>query len=438
MAKKDAPRLYLIDGSAYIFRAYHALPPLTRASDGLSVGAVAGYCNMLWKFLEEMKGPEAPTHLAVIFDKSEITFRNELYPDYKAHRPPAPEDLVPQFPLIRDATRAFNVPCIEMGGYEADDLIATYARQAASAGATVRIVSSDKDLMQLIVEGVIQLYDPMKNRILGPEAVMEKFGVGPDKVIDAQALIGDSTDNVPGAPGIGPKTAAELIASFGSLDAILERAGEIKQQKRRETLINFADQIRISRQLVTLKDDVEVEEKWETFGLRDPDPGPLLQFIDAMEFRTLGRRVREHFAKEKGIQIVASYASAAPAPAPAHADEAAPRAGPVIETVETEFKREAYKCVRDLPTLETYIARAKIAGVVGIDTEADSFDAARAQIVGLSLSIAANDAVYIPLSHRIADPRAGELFASELPLPPCGGGQGRARGQRTRRELGVR
>jgi DNA polymerase I len=414
MAKKDAPRLYLIDGSAYIFRAYHALPPLTRASDGLSVGAVAGYCNMLWKFLEEMKGAEAPTHLAVIFDKSEITFRNELYPEYKAHRPPAPEDLVPQFPLIRDATRAFNVPCIEMGGFEADDLIATYARQAASVGATVRIVSSDKDLMQLIVENVIQLYDPMKNRILGPEAVMEKFGVGPDKVIDAQALIGDSTDNVPGAPGIGPKTAAELIATFGSLDAILERANEIKQQKRRETLINFADQIRISRQLVTLKDDVAVEEKWESFGLRDPDPAVLLQFIDAMEFRNLGRRVREHFAKEKGVQIVASYASAAPPPAPAHADGGS-RTGPVLEEIEREFKLDAYKIVRDLPTLEDYIRRAKTAGVIGIDTEADSFDAARAQLVGLSLSIAANDAIYIPLQHRGAESRAGELFATEAP-----------------------
>lgn len=414
MAKKDAPRLYLIDGSAYIFRAYHALPPLTRASDGLSVGAVAGFCNMLWKFLEEMKGAEAPTHLAVIFDKSEVTFRNKLYPEYKAHRPPAPEDLVPQFPLIRDATRAFNLPCIEMGGFEADDLIATYARQAAASGASVRIVSSDKDLMQLIVEGVVQLYDPMKNRILGTDAVMEKFGVGPDRVIDAQALIGDSTDNVPGAPGIGPKTAAELLTTFGSLDAILERANEIKQQKRRETLINFADQIRLSRQLVTLKDDVEVEEKWETFALREPDPAMLLQFIDAMEFRTLGRRVREHFAKEKGVQIVASYASAAPPPAPAHADDGA-RSGPVIEPIEREFKRDDYKIVRDLPALEDYVRRAKLAGAVGIDTEADSFDAVRAELVGISLSIAPNDAIYIPLQHKGAESRAGELFASEAP-----------------------
>jgi len=421
MTKPSAPRLYLIDGSGYIFRAYHALPPLTRASDGLSTGAVAGFCNMVWKFLGEMKGPEAPTHLAVIFDKSEVTFRNELYKDYKAHRPPAPEDLVPQFPLIRDATRAFNLPCIEMGGYEADDLIATYARQAAAAGATVRIVSSDKDLMQLIVDGIIQLYDPMKNRLIGPEAVMEKFGVGPDKVIDVQALIGDSTDNVPGAPGIGPKTAAELIGMFGSLEAILERANEIKQPKRRETLINHAEQIRLSKQLVTLKDDVPVEEPWESFAVRDPEPSTLLQFIDALEFRTLGRRVREHFAKEKGVQIVASFAAGEAAPAPS--------TGPVVEEVEKEFKREAYKCGRELAMVEQFVARAKRAGVVGIDSEADSFDAARANLVGVSLALGANDAIYIPLAHRGADPRAGELFASEVPLgeaPRSGGGGDRA------------
>jgi len=419
MTKSSAPRLYLIDGSGYIFRAYHALPPLTRAADGLSVGAVAGFCNMVWKFLGEMKGPEAPTHLAVIFDKSEVTFRNELYAEYKAHRPPAPEDLVPQFPLIRDATRAFNLPCIEMAGYEADDLIATYARDAAAKGATVRIVSSDKDLMQLIVDGIIQLYDPMKNRLLGPEAVMEKFGVGPDKVIDVQALIGDSTDNVPGAPGIGPKTAAELIAMFGSLDAILERAHEIKQPKRRETLINHAEQIRLSKQLVTLKDDVPVEEPWENFAVRDPEPSTLLQFIDAMEFRTLGRRVREHFAKEKGVAIVASYAAGAAAPA-------AP-SGAIVEPVEKEFKRDAYKCGRELALVDQFIARARRLGVVGIDTEADSFDAMRANLVGVSLALGANDAIYIPLAHRGADPRAGELFASEIPIAPPpreGRGQG--------------
>jgi len=414
MAKSSAPRLYLIDGSAYIFRAYHALPPLTRASDGLSVGAVAGYCNMVWKFLEEMKGSEAPTHLAVIFDKSEITFRNELYPEYKAHRPPAPEDLAPQFPLIRDATRAFNLPCIEMGGFEADDLIATYARQAAAAGAKVRIVSSDKDLMQLIVEDSIELYDPMKNRALGMDAVMEKFGVTPDKVIDVQALIGDSVDNVPGAPGIGPKTAAELMAIFGSLDAILERANEVKQPKRRETLINHADQIRLSRTLVTLRDDVAVEEKWESFAVRDPEPATLLQFLDTMEFRTLSRRVREHFAKEKGVQIVASYAAGGGPATVEPVASAAPSAA-VVEEVEREFKRDSYVTVRDLSALKDYVARARRAGIVGIDTEADSSDAARAHLVGVSLSIAANDAIYVPLAHRGADPRAGELFASEAP-----------------------
>ncbi len=423
MNKAESPRLFLIDGSGYIFRAYHALPPLTRASDGLSVGAVAGFCNMVWKFLEEMKGAEAPTHLAVIFDKSEITFRNQLYAAYKAHRPPTPEDLVPQFPLIRDATRAFNLPCIEMGGFEADDLIATYARQAAKAGATVKIVSSDKDLMQLIVDGAIQLHDPMKNRALGAEAVLEKFGVTPDKVIDAQALIGDSTDNVPGAPGIGPKTAAELLAHFGSLDAILERAGEIKQPKRREAIQNNVEQIKLSRVLVTLKDDVAVAEKWEDFAVREPDPSMLLQFLDAMEFRTLGRRVREHYAKERGAAIVASDAGGA---TPAHIAVASPDDG--------VFKREAYTIVRDVAQLELWIARARAAGVVGIDTEADAFDAQRASLVGVSLALGANDACYIPLAHRPADPRAGELFAGELGLPLDGGGAREAGGGGVRAE----
>ncbi len=412
MTKSTAPRLFLIDGSGYIFRAYHALPDMIR-SDGLPTKAVMGFCNMVWKFLGEMKASEAPTHLAVIFDKSEITFRNQLYPEYKAHRPPTPEDLVPQFPLIRDATRAFNLPCIEMGGFEADDLIATYARQAAKAGASVKIVSSDKDLMQLVTDGQVQLYDPMKQKPLGVDAVFEKFGVTPDKVIDAQALIGDSTDNVPGAPGIGPKTAAELIAQFGSLEAILERAGEIKQPKRRETLINFADQIRLSKVLVTLKDDVAVEEAWESFAVREPDGPMLLRFLDAMEFRTLGRRVREHYAKEKGVEIVASYAAAAGSAAEA---TTARSGGPVVEAVETEFRREAYRVVRDLAGLEAWIARARAAGVVGIDTEASSYAAQRAELVGVSLALGTNDACYIPLGHKQADPRAGELFAGELAL----------------------
>jgi DNA polymerase-1 len=405
LAKSDT-RLFLVDGSGYIFRAYHALPPLTRASDGMPVGAIAGFCNMLWKFLDEMKGSEAPTHLAVIFDRSEHTFRNEMYPEYKSHRPPAPEDLVPQFPLIRDAVRAFNVACIEMGGYEADDLIATYARQAARAGAKVKIVSSDKDLMQLIEDGKIELYDPMKNKALGPDAVMEKFGVTPDKVIDVQSLIGDSVDNVPGAPGVGPKTAAELIGLFGSLDAILERAGEIKQPKRREAIQNNVAQIKMSRDLVTLKDDVAVTEQWPDFVLKEPEAPTLLQFLDAMEFRTLARRVREHFAREKGAEIVASYASAP-------AQEAKTRAGAAEVEIPTEFDRGKYECVRELGTLERWIARARAQGYVAIDTEASCYDPARANLVGFSLCLGPNDAAYIPLTHKSADRRAGDLFGAE-------------------------
>ncbi len=236
-ALKKGDHLYLVDGSGYLFRAYHALPPLTRKSDGLPTGAVAGYCNMLWKLLEDMKGPEQPTHLAVIFDASEKTFRNEIYKEYKAHRPPAPEDLIPQFPLVRDATRAFGVSCVEMNGYEADDLIATYARLARESGARCTIISSDKDLMQLVVDGQVELLDTMKNRRLASAEVLEKFGVAPDKVVQVQALAGDTSDNVPGVRGIGVKTAAELINLYGDIENLLTRVNEIKQPKRRETLI---------------------------------------------------------------------------------------------------------------------------------------------------------------------------------------------------------
>jgi len=245
-------RLYLVDGSAFIFRAFHALPPLTRKTDGLPIGAVSGFSNMLWKLLVDMKAQtDAPTHLAVVFDYSGTTFRNELYPLYKAHRPPAPEDLIPQFPLVRDATRAFGVHALELPGYEADDLIAAYAVKVRDMGGEVMIVSSDKDLMQLVGDRVSML-DTMKNVKIGPDQVFEKFGVAPDKVVEVQALCGDSADNVPGAPGIGVKTAALLINEYGDLETLLARAGEIKQEKRRETLINFADQIRLSRQLVQL------------------------------------------------------------------------------------------------------------------------------------------------------------------------------------------
>jgi DNA polymerase-1 len=282
--------LHLIDGSGFIFRAYHALPPLTRKSDGLPVGAVAGFCNMVWKMLQETRGADAPTHVAVIFDKSEQTFRNELYPAYKAQRPPAPEDLVPQFGLIRAATRAFNLPCIEMGGFEADDIIATSATDAAAAGGRVTIVSADKDLMQLVGPG-IEMFDTLKNRAIGPDEVVEKFGVGPDRVIDVQALAGDSVDNVPGAPGIGIKTAATLIQEYGDLDTLLARAGEIKQPKRREVLLGHADQIRISRDLVTLRRDVPLDEPLAALEVRDPDADTLLGFLGEMEFRSLAGRV---------------------------------------------------------------------------------------------------------------------------------------------------
>ena len=256
--------LHLVDGSAFIFRAYHALPPLTRKSDGLPIGAVSGFCNMLFKQVEESKGDDAPTHVAVIFDYSGKSFRNEIYEDYKANRPPPPEDLVPQFPLTRDATRAFNIACIEKEGFEADDIIATLARQAREAGGRVTIISSDKDLMQLVGGGV-EMLEPMKGVRIDNEGVEAKFGVGPDRVVDVQALAGDSVDNVPGAPGIGVKTAALLINEFGDLDTLLARAGEIKQPKRRETLLEKADQIRMSRELVRLDDKVQLEDTLKAF-----------------------------------------------------------------------------------------------------------------------------------------------------------------------------
>lgn len=287
---KPGDHVYLIDASGYIFRAYHALPPLTRKSDGLPTGAVSGFCNMLDKLLREARVGDTLTHLACIFDYSGRTFRNELYGGYKAQRPPPPEDLVPQFGLIREATRAFNVPCIEQEGFEADDLIATYARQAEAAGAEVTIVSSDKDLMQL-VGPKIWLLDTMKNRELREPEVFEKFGVGPDKVIDVQALAGDSVDNIPGVPGIGVKTGAQLITEYGDLDTLLARASEIKQTKRREKLIEFADQARLSRDLVTLKTDVPVEHGLDEFAIADPDPALLMGFLKAMEFTTITKRM---------------------------------------------------------------------------------------------------------------------------------------------------
>src|SRR5437763_11050758 len=290
---RKGDHLFLVDGSSYIFRAYHALPPINRKSDGLQLNAVFGFCNMLWKLLRDMKPEEKPTHLAVVFDLSERTFRTEMYPDYKAHRPDPPDDLRPQFPLIREAVKAFDLPCLEQKGFEADDLIATYVREACEAGATATIVASDKDLMQLVSDCVI-MYDSMKDRQIGVPEVMEKFGVPPEKVVDVQALIGDSTDNVPGVPGIGVKTAAQLIVEYGDLETLLLRAGEIKQPKRREALLENAEKAPISRKLVLLDDKVDLEVPLDDLAVHEPDARKLIAFLKAMEFSTLTKRVAEY------------------------------------------------------------------------------------------------------------------------------------------------
>src|SRR5437870_12677106 len=285
--------VFLVDGSGYIFRAYHALPPLNRRSDGLQVNAVLGFCNMLWKLLREMPPDNRPTHLAIVFDKSEYTFRNKLYADYKAHRAPAPDDLIPQFALIREAVRAFDLPCLEQVGFEADDLIATYVREACEQGAIATIVSSDKDLMQLVTD-CVTMYDTMKDRRIGIAEVIEKFGVPPEKVVEVQALAGDSSDNVPGVPGIGVKTAAQLITEYGDLETLLKRAPEIKQPKRREALIENAEKARISRRLVQLDDAVKLDVPLDELAVHEPDARKLIAFLKAMEFSTLTRRVAEY------------------------------------------------------------------------------------------------------------------------------------------------
>jgi len=402
---QDGPavRLYLIDGSGYLFRAYHALPPLTRKTDGLPVGAVAGFCNMLWKLLRDMQA-DAPTHLAVIWDHSEKTFRNKLYDQYKAHRPPPPEDLIPQFPLVREATKAFGVPCIELPGYEADDLIAAYACHARDIGGEVTIVSSDKDLMQL-VDDQVSMFDAMKNLRIGREQVIEKFGVPPQKVVDVQALCGDAVDNVPGAPGIGIKTAALLINEFGDLETLLSRAGEIKQDKRRQTLIDFADQIRLSRALVQLDCDTPLPEPLEDLAVRDPDPKVLADFLELMEFRGLARRVGDGRAGEAAKADI-SRRNYAVEPA------AEPR-----ELEPCEIKVEDYVCVRDLETLDRWIARAYEVGIVAFDTETDALSSANAGLCGVSLAVAPGEACYIPVGHCEKDGLALEAAADLEQIP---------------------
>src|SRR5438128_5895046 len=300
-APKKGDHVFLVDGSSYIFRAYHALPPLNRKSDGLQVNAVLGFCNMLWKLLRDMKPEERPTHLAVVFDKSEKTFRTEMYSEYKANRTEPPDDLRPQFPLIRAAVHAFDLPCLEQSGFEADDLIATYVRQACEAGASATVVTSDKDLMQLVNDCVV-MYDTIKDRRIGIPEVIEKFGVPPDKMIEVQALIGDSTDNVPGVPGIGVKTAAQLIGEYGDLETLLARAGEIKQEKRRQALIENAERARLSKKLVTLDAHVKLDVPIGDLVVHEPDHKRLIAFLKAMEFNTLTRRVAE-FAEIDASQI---------------------------------------------------------------------------------------------------------------------------------------
>ncbi|MCP5072448.1 MAG: DNA polymerase I [Rhodobacteraceae bacterium] len=380
--------LHLIDGSGFIFRAYHALPPLTRKSDGLPVGAVAGFCNMLFKFVEDQKGSDAPTHVAVVFDHKGKTFRSDIYPEYKANRPPAPEDLVPQFPLTRDATRAFNLACIETEGFEADDIIATLATRARDAGARVTVISSDKDLMQLVGGGV-EMLDAMKNKRIGRDEVEVKFGVQPEQVIDVQSLAGDSVDNIPGAPGIGIKTAALLINEYGDLDSLLERAGEIKQPKRRQTLIDNADQIRVSRELVTLKQDMALEVTFEELEVQEPEPDALLGFLAEMEFRTLSTRI----AGKLGVEP------------PVIAEPESPGASAVVEAV--DFDASKYECVRDAAALRVWIDRIYGRGWVAVDTETTGLDEMQVDLVGISLSVEPGEACYIPLIHKDGE---GDLF----------------------------
>ncbi len=449
--------VFLVDGSGYIFRAYHALPPLNRKSDGLQVNAVLGFCNMLWKLLRDMPPDNRPTHLAIVFDKSEVTFRNRLYPDYKAHRAPAPDDLIPQFALIREAVRAFDLPCLEQGGFEADDLIATYAREAGERGATTTIVSSDKDLMQLVTDQVT-MYDTMKDRRIGIAEVIEKFGVPPEKVVEVQALAGDSTDNVPGVPGIGIKTAAQLIVEYGDLETLLLRAGEIKQPKRREALIENAEKARISRQLVLLDDKVALDVPLDELAVHEPDARKLIAFLKAMEFSTLTRRVSEYSqidpadvqadatnssgtggkptgssppprAHVAGGDLFGEAAPSSPPPSAASAPRyeqkrttdgqpltpqalAAARAEAARNT---RFERDKYQTIRSLDALEAWTSRVHDVGHFAIEAMSDSIDPMQAEISGIALALAPNDACYIPLGHKQSGGGAGLFDAGLAP-----------------------
>ncbi len=370
--------LYLVDGSGYIFRAYHRLPPLTNIR-GEPVGAVYGYTTMLWKLAEQLHREDGPTHMAVILDASSKTFRNDMYDKYKAHRPPPPEDLVPQFPMIRDATRAFSIPCIETIGLEADDIIACYAKAALAEGWTVTIVSSDKDLMQLIEPG-IDLLDTMNNRRIGPDYVIEKFGVPPEKLGDVLALMGDSVDNVPGVPGIGPKTASQLIVEYGDLETVLASTDAITKPKLKQSLIDHADMARLSRKLVALKDDCDLPEPLDDLLLKGIPEEPLRAFLAHHGFKSL-------LAKVGG-------ASAIPASAPAA--EAAPLTPEI-------FDLDTYECVTTVDALDRWIAEATANGTVAVDTETDGLDATQARLIGFSLCTGPGRACYVPLVHGGSD-----------------------------------
>ncbi len=448
LAKGD--HVFLVDGSSYIFRAYHALPPLNRKSDGLQVNAVLGFCNMLWKLLRDMPTDNRPTHLAIVFDKSEVTFRNKIYPDYKSHRPPAPDDLIPQFAFIREAVRAFDLPCLEQAGFEADDLIATYAREAGERGATTTIVSSDKDLMQLVTDKVT-MFDTMKDRRIGVAEVIEKFGVPPEKVVEVQALAGDSTDNVPGVPGIGIKTAAQLIVEYGDLETLLKRAGEIKQPKRREALIENAEKARVSRQLVLLDDKVKLEVPLDDLAVHEPDPRRLIAFLKAMEFSSLTRRVAE-YSQIDPANVEADAANSSPSPSRGKSDgEAVREAGTLFDTSgtlpspkgtgsvpgksdkssglkgtpqalataraeearKTPVDRSKYQTIRNLADLKAWIARVHDAGQFVMEAKANSIDPMRAEICGIALALKPNEACYVPLAHRQSGDGSG-LFAAGL------------------------
>ncbi len=461
---KNGDHLFLVDGSAYIFRAFHALPPLTRKSDGLPIGAVSGFCNMLWKLLQDARNTDVgvtPSHFAVIFDYSSKTFRNELYPDYKANRSAPPEDLIPQFGLIRQATRAFNLPCIEMEGYEADDIIATYCRMAEAAGGEATIISSDKDLMQLVTDRVA-MYDPMKDKQIGIADVIEKWGVTPDKMIDLQAMTGDATDNVPGIPGIGPKTAAQLLEEYGDLDTLLARASEIKQVKRRENIVANAELARLSRQLVTLKIDTPVEVDLESLRLEAQDGPRLIGFLKAMEFTSLTRRVAEVTgtdaaavepatvtverdrahgpdmdastlplegemspkATEGGEAVHPLPPSALPGISPSRGESSASSpatlaAARAQSAASSKFDTAVYACIGDLETLHQWILAAREAGIVAFDTETDSLDALQANLVGFSLATAEGVACYVPLAHREGTGDllgGGGLIGGQIPI----------------------